>query len=208
MAVTVVPSSSSRRSPEPASTQAGGLRALLLLGRGRSRRVVRGRPRTICGRLRHLGGGELEVGPTCVTWISTVWRLLPTLSCQLRWTSLPGDEDSHAFLQTLRCVLGDRSPCRAAKEPVVDVPLTVTSIRTTSVLLRRLRRRSGRAVVAPTLSLHRRGRRPGIDMRQLSVRYRSRLDPAASLDGKTAVDQGRHWKDLMERCGLCRPFTL
>lgn len=39
---------------------------------------------------------------------------------------LAGHEDPHALLQRVRCVLGDRSPCPAAEEPVVDVlPLAV-----------------------------------------------------------------------------------
>ena len=39
---------------------------------------------------------------------------------------LAGNEDPHPLLEGLRCVLGDRVPCRAAEEPVVDVlPLAV-----------------------------------------------------------------------------------
>jgi len=39
---------------------------------------------------------------------------------------LAGDEHPHPLLEGVRCVLGDRSPCRAAEEPVVDVlPLPV-----------------------------------------------------------------------------------
>jgi hypothetical protein len=39
---------------------------------------------------------------------------------------LAGHEDPHPLLEGVRCVLGDRSPCRAAEEPVVDVlPLAV-----------------------------------------------------------------------------------
>jgi hypothetical protein len=39
---------------------------------------------------------------------------------------LAGHEDPHAFLKRPARVLGDRSPCRAAEEPVVDVlPLPV-----------------------------------------------------------------------------------
>jgi hypothetical protein len=35
---------------------------------------------------------------------------------------LAGHEDPHALLERAARVLGDRSPCRAAEEPVVDVP--------------------------------------------------------------------------------------
>ena len=39
---------------------------------------------------------------------------------------LAGDEDPHPLLEGVRCVLGDRSPCRAAEETVGDVlPLPV-----------------------------------------------------------------------------------
>ena len=39
---------------------------------------------------------------------------------------LAGHEDPHPLLQGVRCVLGDRSPCGAAEEPVVDIlPLAV-----------------------------------------------------------------------------------
>jgi hypothetical protein len=42
--------------------------ALLLLGRGRSRRTVRGRTQTLCGGLGYLCGSELKIGATWVTW--------------------------------------------------------------------------------------------------------------------------------------------
>ena len=39
---------------------------------------------------------------------------------------LAGNEDPHALFERVAQVLGDRSPCRAAEEPVVDVlPLAV-----------------------------------------------------------------------------------
>ena len=39
---------------------------------------------------------------------------------------LSGSDDPRPLLQGVRCVLGDRAPCRAAEEPVVDVlPLPV-----------------------------------------------------------------------------------
>jgi hypothetical protein len=39
---------------------------------------------------------------------------------------LAGHKDPHALLESLRCVLGDRAPRRAAEETVVDVlPLAV-----------------------------------------------------------------------------------
>jgi hypothetical protein len=38
-------------------------------------------------------------GSRWLTWISTLWRLLPSLSCQLRWTSLPATKTLMLFLR-------------------------------------------------------------------------------------------------------------
>jgi hypothetical protein len=65
-------------------------------------------------------------GPTWLTWISTVWRLLPASSPPRALDELAGDEVPHALLEALHRVLGDRTPCGAAEEPVVGVlPLAV-----------------------------------------------------------------------------------
>lgn len=37
-------------------------------------------------------------GPTWLTWISTLWRLLPASSCHVRWTSLPATTTRIPFL--------------------------------------------------------------------------------------------------------------
>jgi hypothetical protein len=53
-------------------------------------------------------------------------RSLLTFGLEGSLDQLADDHDALSFLQALRCVLGDSSPCRAAEEPVVDVlPLAV-----------------------------------------------------------------------------------